>query len=420
MSLLLIYSRYFIYISITYLCFTSATQASTKQVFNKFKHRLLQIQVVDISTGSKSSLGSGFFVSKDGLITTNYHVISKHVFEPEEYRIEYISENSKPRQARLVNLDVVHDLALLQADTSNTPYMTIQKKQLEKGERIYTLGNPHDLGMAIVEGTYNGLTDDTMHERIHLSSAINAGMSGGPSITSQGKVIGVNVATAGNQIGFLVPAKYLHNLIANKTVNKKPDFLKLINLQLKRNQDEYINNILKQPLKTKNLGKYKVPAKLASYLTCWGDSDNEEEPYKSSENFCSTKNDIFLDRNLAAGDIYYSHHYLQARDISRFRFYNILNGFFKSPRTGLKGSKENFSNFKCQTEFTQHINMKFKTVFCLRGYKKFSQLYDMVLSIVTLTENYKGIQSNLILSGVSYENAVHFSKTYLEAFSWNP
>ena len=52
--------------------------------------------------------------------------------------------------------------------------------RLPKGERIYAMGNPLDLGFTIVEGTYNGLVDKSYDERIHFSGAINPGMSGGP------------------------------------------------------------------------------------------------------------------------------------------------------------------------------------------------------------------------------------------------
>src|SRR4029079_1182406 len=82
--------------------------------------------------------------------------------------------------------------------------------RLPKGERIYAMGNPLDLGFTIVEGTYNGLVDKSYDERIHFSGSINPGMSGGPVAASDGRVVGINVAKRldGEQVGFLVPAKY--------------------------------------------------------------------------------------------------------------------------------------------------------------------------------------------------------------------
>ncbi len=406
------------------LSFGSTTSANTKDVFSQYKNSLLQIRIVDVATDSKTIIGSGFFVNRSGLIATNYHVISKHVFEPKQYRIEYVLHNNKKTkkvyQAKLVNFDVIHDLALLKpvekAFKHKTPYLKLQNTRLKKGEKIFSIGNPHDLGMAIITGTYNGFTDDSMNERIHLSSAINPGMSGGPSITEKGNVIGINVATAGNQIGFLVPVKYLRLLINNK--EKPDDFIAHIGKQILANQNIYISNILKKPFKTKKLGQYQVPDKLASYLTCWGDSESKELPYKISANSCATKNDIYLADNFTTGDIHYSRYYISAEKMNSYRFAYIQEDLYKSPSVFLTGHKKYFTNYKCKTEFVKNNKITFKVSFCLRGYKHFTGVYDMMLTAASLDKKTTAIQTNLILAGISYENAISFSKKYLKAFSW--
>ncbi len=406
--------------------FANTISASTKDIFSQYKNSLLQIRIVDVTTDSKTTIGSGFFVNSSGLIATNYHVISKHVFEPKQYRIEYVlHDNKKTRhvyQAKLINFDVIHDLALLQpvkkTVKSKTPYLRLQNTRLTKGEKIFSIGNPHDLGMAIITGTYNGFTDDSMNERIHLSSAINPGMSGGPSITKKGKVIGVNVATAGNQIGFLVPVKYLKALIKRK--ERPKDFIAHIGQQVLTNQNIYISNILNKPFKTKKLGQYQVPDKLASYLTCWGDSESKDLPYKISENSCATKNDIFLASNFTTGDIHYSRYLISAENMNSYRFAHIQEELYKSPGVFLTGHKKYFTNYECKTDFVKNNRITFKVSFCLRGYKHFTGVYDMMLSAASLSKETTAIQTNLILSGISYNNAIAFSKKYLEAFSWAP
>lgn len=408
------------------LLFTSisTTSANTKDIFSQYKNSLLQIRIVDVATNSKTTIGSGFFVNRSGLIATNYHVISKHVFEPKQYRIEYVLHDNKKTKkvypAKLVNFDVIHDLALLQPAQKifkkETPYLKLQKARITKGEKIFSIGNPHDLGMAIITGTYNGFTDDSMNKRIHLSSAINPGMSGGPSITEKGKVIGINVATAGNQIGFLVPVKYLKILINNKEA--PVDFIAHIGKQILANQNIYISNILKKPLKTKKLGHYQVPDKLASYLTCWGDSESKDLPYKISENSCATKNDIFLASNFTTGDIHYSRYHISTDKMNAYRFAYVQEELYKSPSVFLTGHKKYFTNYKCETEFIKNNKITFKVSFCLRGYKHFAGVYDMVLSAASLSKKTTAIQTNLILAGVSYENAISFSKKYLKVFSW--
>jgi len=403
--------------------FACTSFADTKDIFSQYKNSLVQIRIIDVATDSKTTIGSGFFVNASGLIATNYHVISKHVFKPKQYRIEYVlHDNNKTKKiypAKLLNFDVIHDIALLQVTnkkhSAKSSYLRLQLSSLKKGEKIFSIGNPRDLGMAIITGTYNGFTDDSMNKRIHLSSAINPGMSGGPSITDKGKVIGINVATAGNQIGFLVPVKYLKILMSNK--QKPTDFIAHIGKQILANQEIYISNILSKPFKTKKLGEYQVPAKLASYLTCWGDSESKELPYKTSENSCATKNDIFLASRFTTGDIHYSRQHITSDKMSRYRFAYVQQDYYKSPSVYLTGRKKYFTNYQCETKFVKSNNINFKVSFCLRGYKHFKGVYDMILSAASLSKETTAIQTNLVLGGISYENAISFSKKYLASFS---
>ncbi len=394
------------------------SHATTEEVFEQYQDSLLQIRIIDKSTNSKSTIGSGFFIDQYGTIATNYHVISKHVFKPEQYRIEYVTQDGVLHEADLMHIDVIHDLALLNGDAIDTPFLKISNKTLNKGMRIYTLGNPLDLGMTIVEGTYNGLTRDTMNERILLSGALNSGMSGGPSVIEDGTVIGVNVATAGNGIGFLVPQKFLVTL-AKEAKNKTPqNFMAVIRQQLLSNQARYLDKLSATPFPTKTLGNYTVPSKIASYINCWGDSKQDDVPYRKSNSYCATKNDIYLTSYLSTGTIRYNHQYFEDIKMGKFRFAHLIETYFSNPSSSLSSGKENFTEYKCKSDYLAQQEMLLKTAFCLKEYKKFPGLYDMVFILATLNENDKAIISTLALAGVSYENAVKFGKHYLGSFAW--
>src|SRR5260221_2650657 len=187
---------------------------AAERVYDLAKPRILQIRTLLQAAGRQSTLGSGFLVSADGLAITNYHVVSQYALDPKTYRLEYLAPDGAKGTLQLLAFDVAHDLAVVKVERGGLPFFEFDPRaidnRLPKGERIYAMGNPLDLGFTIVEGTYNGLVDKSYDERIHFSGAINPGMSGGPVAGSDGKSVGGSAAKRldGEQVGFLVPAKH--------------------------------------------------------------------------------------------------------------------------------------------------------------------------------------------------------------------
>ncbi|MDU6730665.1 MAG: trypsin-like peptidase domain-containing protein, partial [Bradyrhizobium sp.] len=155
---------------------------------------LLQIRTLLADAGRQTSTGSGFLVSADGLAITNYHVVSDAALEPKTYRLEYTGADGTQGGVTLLAVDLPNDLALVRVDKHDAPFFTFDKAALEgslpKGERLYSLGNPLDLGFTIIEGTYNGLVEHSYNDHIHFTGALNPGMSGGPAVNAQGQEVG--------------------------------------------------------------------------------------------------------------------------------------------------------------------------------------------------------------------------------------
>ncbi len=194
----------------------STGENEAKILYNKYQDSVYQIRVIEVASGEKSTIGSGFQITPEGHIATNYHVVSKLIHDPDLYRLEYVQPTGETRELTLLDVDVIHDLAIVRSADFHDASMPLGDAALENGTRIYSLGNPKDLGMSIVEGTYNGLLKESLYERIFFSGSINPGMSGGPAIDSEGDAIGVNVSVMrGNQLSFLVPVHYLKALLKN-------------------------------------------------------------------------------------------------------------------------------------------------------------------------------------------------------------
>lgn len=159
--------------------------------------------------------GSGFFVSSDGLIVTNKHVVNQ---KDVEYTV--FTNNGKKHIAKVVARDPVLDIALIKIEGSDFPYLSLgNSDSLEVGQSVIAIGNAlaefrNTVSVGVVSGLARSVTAgdgsgnaEVLDHVIQTDAAINPGNSGGPLLDLFGKVIGVNVAIAqGSQnIGFALP-----------------------------------------------------------------------------------------------------------------------------------------------------------------------------------------------------------------------
>jgi len=218
----------------------------TEKVFGKYSDRVVKVQVVEKDSGAKAVIGSGFFVNPYGHIITNYHVISKLVLHPERYRAERVETAGTVRALSVIAVDVINDLALVKAEVEDVPFFSIAAREPQQGTRLYSMGFPRDIGLSIVEGTYNGLMKHALYKKIHFTAPINPGMSGGPAINASGEVVGVNVSSRGQGISFLVPTEAVERLMKSAGPGKKDpqSFLEDIRCQILAHQEVFFTDDL--------------------------------------------------------------------------------------------------------------------------------------------------------------------------------
>ena len=142
------------------LCCCSApgySAAVAEKVFADYADALLQIKVLEHASGAKSAIGSGFLLAEPNLVVTNYHVVSEAVLFPQKYQLEFLAQNQQKGKLEIVAVDVVNDLALLKTDYKAAKSFQLQQQAPVQGAAVYSLGNPHDLGL-IVAVSYTHLT----------------------------------------------------------------------------------------------------------------------------------------------------------------------------------------------------------------------------------------------------------------------
>lgn len=159
--------------------------------------------------------GSGFFISADGYIVTNNHVVK------DATEITVVLADERELEAKVIGRDEATDLAVIKVDGGDFPFVTFEETaQPRVGDWVIAVGNPFGLGGTATAGIVSALgrpagqfdpSDTGFVDFLQIDAAINTGNSGGPTFDIYGRVIGVNSAIlspsgASAGIGFAIPA----------------------------------------------------------------------------------------------------------------------------------------------------------------------------------------------------------------------
>ena len=155
------------------------------------------------------SAGSGFFISSDGYIVTNNHVVDNAL------EIKVVLKDGKELKGVVVGRDEGTDLAVVKVEGHGYPYVDFENSAKPRvGDWVLAVGNPFSLGNTATAGivsAYNRDLGENFVDYIQIDAPINRGNSGGPTFDTYGRVIGVNTAifspSGGSVgIGFDIPA----------------------------------------------------------------------------------------------------------------------------------------------------------------------------------------------------------------------
>jgi serine protease Do len=164
--------------------------------------------------------GSGFFISADGYIVTNNHVVD-HATE-----VTITTSEGKSMPAKVIGIDNKTDLALLKAQGDDFPYVSFASHAPRVGDWVIAVGNPFGLGGTVTAGIVSARGRDIgsgpYDDFIQIDAPVNHGNSGGPTFNTDGDVVGVNTAIfspSGGSVG-------IGFAIAGDVVEKVVDQLK--------------------------------------------------------------------------------------------------------------------------------------------------------------------------------------------------
>lgn len=408
------------------LAFASDTAVD---VFERFQKAVFQVKILEQGSESQSSLGTGFAIS-DQLVATNYHVVAAAIFEPQKYRIQ-IKRGEQSVLMDIVAIDVINDLALLAQKVPEDAELTtfelafrLSQEGVSQGATLYSLGNPHNLGLTVVEGNFNGFVEHRFNEQIHFSGAVNPGMSGGPVVGRDAAVVGINVATSGNQIGFLVPVSKLialrDSLVEPAAPLDTANLKSIIAAQVSAYTAAMIDAALADPWEQKSLGDAQVASSGKNWLDCWGDSDDDKEQGTIAINQgCHSGAMTFLHAGLNTGFIEYEYMWFEAATWPSLSVYRKLAFETGRAMPANRGRETDLTGFECRN--AQVINrhgFEARTSYCVRGYTELPGLYDVFFMAVSVDQPRAGLMTHFTLSGVERPAAERFLAHFIEVPSW--
>lgn len=171
--------------------------------------------------------GSGFFISEDGYVVTNNHVVENAT------EVKVVTDNGTEHAAKVIGTDPKTDLALIKVtDGKDFPHVSFAANESRVGDWVVAVGNPFGLGGTVTAGIISARGRDIgagpYDDFLQIDAPINKGNSGGPAFNAGGEVIGVNTAiyspSGGSVgIGFAIPAR-----TAQQVVNSLMDSGKVV------------------------------------------------------------------------------------------------------------------------------------------------------------------------------------------------
>jgi serine protease Do len=408
--------------------------STAQQLYASAQQDLLQLRVLLKNGNSQSSVGSGFLIGTSNLVVTNFHVISQIALEPDTYFGEYKDTKGESGAIELLAVDVLHDLAIVRIARNGSGFFKVPHapggteqpalEPLNHGEKLYSLGNPLDLGFTISEGTYNGISARGFSDQLMFTGPVNPGMSGGPNVTAEGQVAGVNVAHRrdGELVSFLVPAIYVQQLLARVSSDMTPpkDFKPLIGEQLLQHQAVMVDTLLDKPFSIKQLGPYSVPVRESNQVRCWGNSDSSaKKAYTVATISCSMESAIFVSGELQTGHITMRHQYARNRKLNSLQFSKLTSKMFAG-QVYSTAKSDTITPAACTESFVAHNAISLRALVCAEAYHQFDDLYDFTLITASTDDSQMSLQSMINIQGVSYTNGMRLIEQFIQGIDRRP
>jgi S1-C subfamily serine protease len=199
----------------------SASQQNVADLVKQSSDAVVLI-VISNSAGQETALGSGFLVSADGEIVTNYHVIK----EARSATVKLSNGAFFPVSGILIS-DAERDLAILKVNGKNLPFLRLGNlDNLHVGDHVVAIGSPLGFEGTVSDGIVSAFRDVASRKWIQTTAPVSHGNSGGPLLDMNNEVVGVVTLGVNPELGqnlnFAAPCNEVTALLANAHQQVKP------------------------------------------------------------------------------------------------------------------------------------------------------------------------------------------------------
>lgn len=211
------YRDFFVAVVVVFVVGPVVAATTPTRAFDAVAPALLSLRTHAPGNDKALSQGSAFLVDAEGRAVTAFHVVKDNVEQPARRLLRYRTMDGEEGTASVLAVDLIHDVAIVATDLKGRSHLRLPEGEVRlprPGDTLYAFGDPLGLGMYMTSGSYGGPSAGSGRGRLRYGGALNPGMSGGPTVSANGALVGVNVSKIlfSEAIGFLSGAEAVTRL----------------------------------------------------------------------------------------------------------------------------------------------------------------------------------------------------------------
>jgi hypothetical protein len=330
-------------------------------------------------------------------------------------------------KAEILAVDIQNDLAILKVEQAlRVPLLALRETLPDRGESGYSMGKPGSYQHSIVSGTFNGVSEKASSPLIIFSGPINGGMSGGPTLDSQGRVVGVNVATSTQHqlVGLAVPAEAVGQII-RRTNQQTPPSMDELRKDIARQVSAFNQQIVMRfDLPThsvRRLGPFQVRGDISTDQPCSASrKDTPNDHFKRTDQRCYTSSSLYISDQQRAAYIVMGSFWFHSEKMSAHGLARLV----EDQLTRLRNVKDDdgpTASWHCtEQRLRGRFDLPIQLHACRRAVEKLPGLFDFRFRYTPLVSGPDALLVDIGMSGFDDASARALLLKSMDSLSFTP